>query len=237
MKGRSLILVTLGIVVTFSVLVLVGDFDRNWDWARLHYRNLWTPTWLVRNLFFDGFRSILPWTGFILYGIWLTRLDLESATVQKRIVTVALTLVLATEFFSWVLVRFLSTHSQSMDDEEVIALFGTESMPALPLFLIAAGATATMVIVICVSMTSRCPGLFWRPLALTGQMSLTWYFAHIVIGIGTVVALGLAVDQHLVVAAAYGLLAFAITVVLSCFWKAKFRHGPLEWLMRRLAGP
>ncbi|MGL4419525.1 MAG: heparan-alpha-glucosaminide N-acetyltransferase domain-containing protein, partial [Gemmataceae bacterium] len=56
--------------LVFAVLVLVGDFEKNWDWRTLTYRNLWTPTGVVRNLFYDGFRSVLPWTGFILFGMW-----------------------------------------------------------------------------------------------------------------------------------------------------------------------
>ena len=32
-----------------------------------------------RNLFYDGFRSIFPWTGFLLFGMRLGRQDLSIA--------------------------------------------------------------------------------------------------------------------------------------------------------------
>jgi uncharacterized membrane protein YeiB len=67
-------------------------------------------------------------------------------------------------------------------------------------------------------------------------MSLTWYFAHIVIGLGTVDALGLSTSQPLPVAEACGALFFAAAVFLSWLWKRRYRHGPLEWVMRTVAG-
>ena len=67
-------------------------------------------------------------------------------------------------------------------------------------------------------------------------MALTWYVGHIVLGLGAVEALGLIGNETLPVAFGSGLAFFALAVVLSWVWKAFFRHGPLEWLMRRIAG-
>jgi uncharacterized membrane protein YeiB len=123
-----------------------------------------------------------------------------------------------------------------MDAETTKALFGTESMPALPLFLLAAGGTATAVIALCARVTAAWPGRFWRPLAAMGQMALTWYFAHIIFGLGALIALKVVGTEPLPAAAGYGLLFFGSALVLSWGWKSVFRHGPLEWVMRRVAG-
>jgi uncharacterized membrane protein YeiB len=67
-------------------------------------------------------------------------------------------------------------------------------------------------------------------------MAFTWYVAHIVIGLGGVVVSGLASTQSLPLGEAAGLLFFAAALVISSFWKSRYRHGPLEWALRKLAG-
>jgi uncharacterized membrane protein YeiB len=109
-------------------------------------------------------------------------------------------------------------------------------MPPLPLFLLASGVTATAVIALSVRMAARWPSPMWRPLVDTGQLALTWYFAHIILGLGTVVALGLVATQPLPRAAGCGVFFFALAVLLSWLWKKIFQHGPLEWIMRKIAG-
>lgn len=234
--GRRLLLGALGYALGFVAVFCLLDFDKNWDWETLTYRRLWTPAGLVRNLFYDGFRSVLPWTGFVLLGMWLGRRDLRDRAVNTRIFLVAVGTALCAEFASRWCVSYFLAHPHGMDAETVRALFGTESMPALPLFLLAAGGEAVAVIALSVRLTVAWPSGFWGPLAATGQMALTWYVGHIVLGLGAVVALGLVSTQPLPVAAGTGVLFFALAVLISALWKQAFRHGPLEWLMRAVAG-
>jgi uncharacterized membrane protein YeiB len=235
-SNRRLLVGALGYALGFVALFLVLDFEKNWEWDTMTYRGLWTPMGLIRNLFFDGFRSVLPWTGYMLFGMWLGRLDLRDPRVNNRVLLVALGASLTAEGVSWLSVSYFLAHPHGMDAETVKALFGTESMPALPLFLLAGGGEAVAVIALSVRLTCRFPSRYWQPLAATGQMALTWYFAHIVLGLGTVVALGLEASQPLSVAAGYGVGFFAGAVLLSWLWKKFFRHGPLEWCMRKVAG-
>jgi uncharacterized membrane protein YeiB len=235
-SSRRLLLGALGCAAGFVALFLVLDFEKNWDWATLTYRRLWTPTGLLRNLFYDGFRSVLPWTGFVFFGMWLGRLNLRNPAVNRRIFFIAVATALGAELVSWLCVSYLLAHPHGMDSEAVKALFGTESMPALPLFLLASGGEAVAIISLCVRLPGENPSRAWQPLAATGQMALTWYFAHIVLGLGGVVALGLVNSQPLPVAAGYGVGFFAVAVLVSWLWKTAFRHGPLEWIMRKVAG-
>jgi uncharacterized membrane protein YeiB len=235
-SGRRLLLGAAGCAVGFLVLVLVLDFGKNWDWTTLTYHGLWTASGVVRNLFYDGFRSVLPWTGFVLFGMWLGRLDLRDPRVNTRVLGAAAGVLLAAETASWLLVRYFLAHPHGMDADTVKALFGTESMPALPLFLLAGGSAAVLVIALSVRLTAAWPAWPWRPLVDTGQMALTWYVAHIVLGLGTVEALGLVSSQPRPVAAGAGVLFFVLAVLVSWLWKKAFRHGPLEWLMRKVAG-
>jgi uncharacterized membrane protein YeiB len=233
---RRLLLVTLAYATGFVALVVVLDFGKNWDWSTLTYQRLWTTTGLVRNLFYDGFRSVFPWTGFLIFGMWLGRLNLRDAAVNRRVLIAALGTALAAEAIAWLGASYFLAHPHGMDAETVKALFGTESMPALPLFLLASGGEATAVIALCVRLCGERPSRAWQPLAATGQLALTWYFAHIVLGLGTVEALGLVNSQSLPVAVGWGVGFFAVAVGLSWLWKKAFRHGPLEWALRKLAG-
>jgi uncharacterized protein len=235
-SDRRLLLGALGYAAGFVALFLLLDFEKNWDWATLTYHRLWTPTGLVRNLFYDGFRSVLPWTGFVFFGMWLGRLNLRDPAVNRRVLLAALATALGAEFVSWLCVSYFLAHPHGMDAETVKALFGTESMPALPLFLLASGGEATAVIALCVRLSWERPTRAWQPLAATGQMALTWYFTHIVLGLGAVVALGLVNSQPLPVAVGCGVAFFAVAVLVSWLWKKAFRHGPLEWVMRKVAG-
>jgi uncharacterized protein len=63
------------IVVAFAVMLLLGDYDRHWDWQTMTYHGLWTPEGLTRSLFYDGFRSVFPWRGLVILGMILGRLD------------------------------------------------------------------------------------------------------------------------------------------------------------------
>jgi uncharacterized membrane protein YeiB len=233
-SDRRLLLGAVAYAAGFVALFLVLDFEKNWDWDTLTYSRLWTPTGLIRNLFYDGFRSVLPWTGFVFFGMWLGRRDLLDRAVNRRVALAALATAGGAEVTSWLCVRSLLAHPHGMEPGTVKALFGTESLPALPLFLLASGGEAVAVIALCVRVatTSRA----WQPLAATGQMALTWYVAHIVLGLGAVVALGLVASQALPVAAGCGVGFFMVAVVLSWLWKMVSRHGPLEWALRKAAG-
>jgi uncharacterized membrane protein YeiB len=236
-SSRRLLSLAAAFAIVFMVLALAGDFEKNWDWGTLTYRNLWTPAGVFRNLFYDGFRSVLPWTGFVLFGMWLGRLDLADSRIGLRVMLASVAVAVSAEVASMLLVSYFVAHPvEGLDAATVKALFGTESMPALPLFLLAAGGTAASVIALCVRVSTTWPGRAWRPLVATGQMALTWYFAHIVVGLGTLVGLGIVGAESLPMAAGYGVLFFAGAVLASTAWKSYCRHGPLEWLMRRIAG-
>jgi uncharacterized membrane protein YeiB len=234
---RRLLSVALSFVLGFLLLLLVVDYEKNWDWATMTYHRLWTRQGVVRNLFYDGFRSVFPWTGLLVFGMWLGRWDLRSRSMNTWIVLAAVGTALVAELVSWLCLRDFRAHPHGMDEPTIKALFGTESMPPLPLFLLSSGGAAVAVIALSVRATAARPSALWLgPLVAMGQMALTWYFFHIVFGLGSVVAAGLSTSQPLPVAEAWGVLFFAVAVFVSWLWKHRFRHGPLEWIMRQVAG-
>lgn len=233
-SDRTLLWIAATFEVGFIALFLTVDFENHWDFATMTYHGLWSPAGVIRNLFYDGFRSVFPWTGFLLFGMWLGRLNLLDPSTNRRVTWIAVATALTSELMSWICVRILSSTALGLDAASIKALFGTESMPALPLFVAASGGTAVAVIVLCVRFASVVPRWVAWPLAVTGQMALTWYVTHIVFGLGAIEALDMVGSQSLPVAVACGVGFFLIAVGLSCLWKCFFRFGPLEWGLRQL---
>lgn len=229
-SARTLLGIAVGCVIGFIVLMGLLDFSRNWDWESMTYHGLWTAEGIVRNLFFDGFRSVFPWTGLVFYGMWLGRLDLTDRRMNNRVLFAALTVVVIVETVSAIALAQLR---QAGFDQELVYWLGTESMPTLPLFLLAAGGSATLVIAVCVRITSRSSAAL-TPLIATGRMALTWYVSHIVLGLGTIVALDLVTAVSLPLAFGFGLTFFLFAMIVSTLWKSRFRYGPLEAVMRRI---
>jgi uncharacterized membrane protein YeiB len=138
---------------------------------------------------------------------------------------------------SWVVLGVVLANPGDVSREDAVALFGTTSMPPLPLFLQSAVGTAVAVIVASVWAAERWPGSFvTRALVATGQMAFTWYVGHIVLGLGAVIGLGMTGDRPLKQGICAGAAFFAVATGVSFAWRRRFRHGPLEWLMRRVAG-
>jgi uncharacterized membrane protein YeiB len=234
---RRLLAVAAGFVLGFIALLLVGDYETNWDWSTLTYHGLWTLRGTIRNLFYDGFRSVFPWTGLLIFGIWLGRRDLRDRAVNTRLVLAAVAAAIFAELVSWCCVPYFRAHPHGMNGETIQALFGTDSMPPMPLFLLASGGAAVAVIALCVRAAEAWPTARWvAPLAAMGQMALTWYVLHILLGLGTIIALGWASREPLPAGQACGLLFFSAAVLVSWLWRRRFRNGPLEWVMRRVAG-
>lgn len=238
-KSRWLWTAIAAIVFGFIALVLTVEYGENFDWENITYRNLWTLQGQIGSLFYDGFRSVLPWTALLLFGMWLGRQNLHEPRRAWKALAVAAIALVATERASAALVKHLQHNAAEYDlnAEEVIYIFGTESIPPLPLFLLAAGSTAVVVITACLWIARRNdhnPAV--RALAATGQLAFTWYITHIVVGLGAIKLLGLDRKFSLSTALATGFAFFLAATVLSLLYKKAFQQGPLEWLMRKFAG-
>ena len=238
-RARTLWAVALAFVAGFLVLIATVDYSKNWDWETMKYQGLWTAPGALRNLFYDGFRSVFPWTGLLIFGMWLGRHDPRRPGTRARFLIVGGALVVLTALVSgWLLNQALADPAAwQMDRETAVAVLGTESMPPMPLFLLSAAGTAVFVIAASVWVAQRfATSRVVRAMVAAGQMAFTWYVGHIVLGLGGVILFGLYDNKPVGIAVAAGLTFFAIACVVSFYWRRRFKHGPLEWLMRRVAG-
>lgn len=234
LSSRRLLLLAAGVIGLFPVLLVVFDYTRGWDWETLHYDGLYTPAGAVRHLLFNGFHPVVPWVAFLLVGLVIGRLDLERASVRRRLLLFGIALAGVAEIVS----RGLTGLGEGAEQQEILdAFFGTAMMPPSPLYMLFGIGVASAVIAISVGIGLRYAEARWlRPLVATGQLALTLYVAHVVIGLGTLDALGRLYDQSLPFAAMAMIVFCVAGVVFATLWRRRFGRGPLESIMRRLTG-
>jgi uncharacterized membrane protein YeiB len=232
---RRLLSLASMLVVHFALLLVLGvDYNSGWDWRTLTYHGFWTPRGFVRNLIFNGFHPVVPWLAFLLLGMWLGRRDLRSPEVSKRLLLTGLAVAIASETASRLLVACAIPR---LSVEDAVTVFGTAPMPPMPLYMLAASGTSLVVIILCVRMAERFAGARWlAALVATGQLALTLYVAHVVIGLAPLEELGLGHGRRSVAFSVAWGAAFCVGAVLfSYLWRRRFARGPLEMVMRRFA--
>ena len=227
----------IALVVAFVPMILAWDYEREWNWDTLSYDGLWTPAGMIRHLFFNGFHPVVPWAAFLLFGLWLGRRDLTDSDRRRRLTIIGASTWSAAELVSRLSIQALSIGVS--DHEEVVlgALLGTEIIPPMPLYILAAGGASTVLITLAVGISERSRNATWtRALAATGQLALTLYVAHVVIGMGTLSAVGWLENRSAAFAATSALVFNSASIAFSVLWLKFFTRGPLELVMRRLAG-
>ena len=201
------------------------------------YDGLWTPPGMVRHLFFNGFHPVVPWLAFLLLGMVIGRQDMNDRSVRRRVFMWGAGVALAAEGVSWLLILTISQGS-GLEDQEVVALLGTGPMPPLPLYMLAGAGTASAVIAAAVDVGKRYENAAWlRPLVATGQLALTLYVGHVVLGMGMLEAIGRLEHQTLPFALLAAAAFCAAGVVFAHLWRSRFKRGPLEAIMRTLTEP
>lgn len=223
----------LGLNLLFLLLLLIVDYEQGWNFETLTYTDLWTPAGFVRHLFFNGWHPVVPWLSFFLFGIWLARTNLSGHRTQLLMLGSGTILMLIAAMTADILRPLLGAL-----DPELADLATTSPMPPTFLYIttgIGAG-LVTLSLCLLATRTVTAPGRLLGAITASGRQTLTLYIAHILIGMGTLEALGLIGGQsmdHALLAS----LTFCVSALLfSHFWWRRWSRGPLEALMRRLAG-
>lgn len=230
--NRVLIGLIAGLNLLSVVLIVTLDYEAGWNWADHSYLDFWTPEGFVRNLFFNGWHPVVPWLAYLLFGMVLARSALDRRPTQRTLlIGGALTITIA-ELSSTLLMPWLAAI-----DPELIDLATTSAIPPMPLYMLAGLGTASMVIGGCLLL--RNPLARSGVLALVtpaGRQSLTLYIAHILLGMLTLELLGLLGNQPVWLATLAALIFCTLAVIYAHWWSRHFQRGPVESLMRKLAG-
>lgn len=224
-------------IVLFVVLFFILDYEKGWDDA-ITYSSFWTLEGAIRNMFFNGYHPVFPWVSFLFLGMFIGRLNVSTVLNQKRLFIIGISSALVAEILSRFLIRYVFTDDQVMIfDVPVHVLLGTDLMPPTPLYVISSAGTAIALIAVACAIGERFShtGLL-RPIVATGQLALTIYVAHVIIGMGFLTLIDRISHQTLPFAVIVALIFCAGSILLSFLWLQNFKRGPLEVMMRRITG-
>lgn len=189
-------------------------------------------------LFINGFYSVFPWLGFLIMGMWVGRQDFNNPVKLRKILFTSLFLFGFVEVSAPQLGKLIVGRGYPPDETIFYTFLHAEVFPPSTLFVFSAGAVALMVISLCMWIRPRLFESKWvQALTATGQLSLTIYIVHILIGYSVLRIW----ESTASVYADPGLLAFG-SGILFCLlftlvayaWLKHFHKGPLEGIMRTL---
>jgi uncharacterized membrane protein YeiB len=235
-SNRTLLRLAASAIAASFLFTITFDPFANWNLDDYSYRGITTAEGFARNLFLDGFHPVLPWVAFYLFGMWLGRTDLRDPVWRRSLAIRAAIVVALTEAAAWIVLGAKGSDLGDLDDESWRWLFSVEPIPPLPLYLAAGAGTAVLVIIGSIWIGNRVSTLLTEPLLSTGQLALTIYVAHVLVGMGILEAMGRLEDQTLGWAVWTSVLFSAAAILFSWLWRRRFARGPLEALMRRVAG-
>ncbi|MEW6992061.1 DUF418 domain-containing protein [Colwelliaceae bacterium 6441] len=236
-NDKTLLLISLIIMLVFPSLLIFFNYEQNWDWQSLTYENFWSVDGMIRHIIFNGFHPVFPWAAFLVFGIWLGRQDLtEKVTKNRLLISSAMIFIIIESLFYWLRLTFADGVSLGMTSEEATFLLSTSIIPPLPQYIISATSSAVIVIIACVyvsDMFAKNKLLKW--LAQTGQLSLTLYVAHVIFGMGLLESMGWLTNQTIDFSLFSALTFSVCAIFFSVIWLKYFKSGPLEWLFRRVS--
>ncbi|MDE2427104.1 MAG: DUF418 domain-containing protein [Burkholderiales bacterium] len=219
--------------IVFTMLFFTLNYGEAWDWTNLSYADFWQAQGFLRNLFFNGFHPFFPWAGFFLIGLMLGRLNMHNAQTRWRIAVWSVCAIVAAELLSYILKFVLG--NQGWDAESIAVLTSVHPMPPLPVYFLSASGSACFLIVMCVVMGDRfCQARWLTPLVNTGQLALSLYLGHVIVGMGALEAMGMLHAQSMGFSVFSATIFCAAAIIFSHAWRHYFAQGPIEWLMRKV---
>ncbi len=235
-SDRHLLLAAAIVTLAFPVLLGLFDYDKGWDWTTLSYSGFWTVDGMLRRIFFNGFHPVIPWLAFLFLGMWLGRQDISSNVFRKKALVWGLSIWATTEL-TFVALRAAAANfgAELMTVEDAEAILSTSLLPPMPQYVIAAGSLAVVSIICCLYLAERFAGsklINW--LYKTGQLSLTLYVAHVILGMGVLESIGRLDNQSIDFAMLSAGIFCVLGIVFSVLWLKYFKAGPFEWLFRKI---
>lgn len=193
----------------------------------------YTPHGMAADVFVSGAHPVIPWFAFVLIGMCIGRLDLSSPAMRQRLLIAGACTALSAELASMVAIR------SALNGElppAFVRVLGTGWSPE-PLFVVSTAGTATMAIAIAHAVVARWRSLPIRVLIATGQVALTIYVAHALIGVKIPSWIfGIDRDAPILGVLVWWILFTQLAMLCAYVWRRRFPRGPLEALMRLLAG-
>jgi uncharacterized membrane protein YeiB len=223
-------------IFTYPILLLIWSYETGWNFETLNYQDFWTINGFLRNLFFNGFHPVLPWTAFILFGYWFGKQDLNNEEFIKKTFRISLFSFIVIQIVSYLSILTLSEGNPKVITE-LTQILGTSPMPPLPFYVFNGISIAFTIISACIFIAKRFENnKIILALNKTGQLALTFYVAHIIIGMGIIEAINPSkMGNYSIEFSVICALLFSFScIIFSIFWLKYKKSGPVEWIMRKL---
>lgn len=228
-----------GAIVIYHILLFIIPVETAWDFSNFYYTDFWTVPGFLRNTFYNGWNSMFPWLSYFLLGMWLGKVNWQSKIIRRNIFLIGLGVFVVFQTLR-LLVRL-----HYFNDFWSNYIMSEYFPPYLPFVMITMG-FACMVIPVCMYIGDKFSGsIVIDALVKTGQMTLSHYVIHLTAVMIIMAKLtgkhytGLLEDEKPTppeYILGYALLFYLLSVLCSVLWRKKFKHGPMETLMRKFSG-
>jgi len=235
-KEKTILISGICIILVYPILVTVLNYETGWDFVSLEYQEFWTFKGFIRNLFFNGFHPVTPWTAFMLFGYWFGKQDLHNDEFIKKTFWMSTIIFIAIQVVSYLTISTLSDGNQEAT-LELTEIFGTKPMPPLPIYMFSGAAIAFSIISACILIAKKFEKSFIiDALNKTGQLALTLYVAHVVIGMGIIEFINPSKigNYSIEFSVCYAIVFSLLCILFAVIWRKYYNAGPLEWVMRKL---
>jgi uncharacterized membrane protein YeiB len=235
-NDKIILISAIAIILVYPFLIGFWRYETGWNFDTLDYIDFWTFNGFFRNLFLNGFHPVIPWTAFMLFGFWFGKQDLQSDRFIKNAFWFSSVVFVLIQILSQLIILFLSEGNEQTASE-LSEIIGTNPMPPLPIYMLNGIAISTSIISASIVIAKRySTNATLLALNRTGQLALTFYVAHVIIGMGIIEIFypekmgNFAIEFSV----AYALLFSLLCVVFASYWLKRREHGPVEWMMKKI---
>jgi hypothetical protein len=199
------------------------------------YDQLFDVPELVRNLVWTGGYPMVGWVGFVLVGLWLSRLRLDRRRVQAALLLGGGAIAALQPVIAWE-ARELGGIRDRAGAGGWASFFDGLAHSNRTAWYVLSSATAVAIIGGCLLLVALVPGPWKVPFVRLGQLALTVYLIHLVIGTNWVWPwLEHQRPALLVQLLVLGLVLAGLTAFATA-WRSRLRRGPAEAALRAIAG-
>jgi uncharacterized membrane protein YeiB len=236
-KEKTILITATVFIFVFPILMVFWNYELGWNFETLDYQDFWTLKGFLRNLFFNGFHPVIPWTAFMLFGYWFGKQDLQDYKIIKKIFWISTIVFITIQLLSYFSIFYVSEGNQEIT-LELTEIIGTNPMPPLPIYMFNGVAIAFSLISACILIANKFENSFIiDALNKKGQLALTFYVAHVIIGMGFIEVVNPSKIGNYTIqfSITYALIFSLLCVVFAVVWRKYKKQGPLEWIMRKVS--
>jgi len=235
-KKKTIIISAIALILAYPILLVFWNYETGWNFKTLVYQNFWTVKGFLTNLIFNGFHPVIPWTAFMLFGYWFGKQDLHNDKFIKNVFWMSTIIFISVQVLSYASIYLLSAGNPETV-KELTEILGTSPMPPLPMYMFNGIAISFAMISACIMISKRFENnKIIDALNKTGQLALTFYVAHVIIGMGIIEAIhpekmG---NYSIKFSVGYALVFSLLCIIFAVIWRKYKTSGPLEWIMRKV---